>query len=199
MIDLTDPIATLLLVVRALRDGGITSAVYGGLALAVFGEPRETKDADLAVVGVSAAQGEDALRKAGLDVVVPFDRSPFGGNFVSRFRLVGGTGVTGLNTADLVEPRSPRYARDALARAIDGALRGEPVRVVSPEDFVLFKVLSTRERDVEDAATIVRALGSALDWAGVEREAALLAQEIPDHEVLARLARVTTSARSPER
>jgi|HubBroStandDraft_2_1064218.scaffolds.fasta_scaffold253469_1 hypothetical protein len=199
MIDLTDPIATLLLVVRALRDGGIPSAVYGGLALAAYGEPRETKDADLAVVGVTAAQGEDALRKAGLDVLVPFDHVPFGGNFVSRFTLLGGAGVTGLNTADLVEPRSPRYARAALARAIDGSLRGEPVRVVSPEDFVLFKVLSTRERDVEDAATIVRALGPALDWAGVEREAALLATEIPDHEVLARLARVATSARSHER
>ncbi len=130
IMSLTNPVATLLLVIRALRDGGIPSAVYGGLALAAYGEPRETKDADLAVVGVGAAQGEEALRRAGLDVLVPFDRTPFGGNFVSRLTLIGGVGVSGLNTADLVEPRSSRYARDALARAMEGSLGGAGPRGV---------------------------------------------------------------------
>ena len=51
MLDLTDPTATVLMVVQALRDCGLDAAVYGGLALAAYGEPRETKDADLAVVG----------------------------------------------------------------------------------------------------------------------------------------------------
>jgi len=197
MIDLTDPTATLLLVVRALRDRGIEAAVYGGLALAAYGEPRETKDADLAVVGVSAAQGEDALRKAGLDVLVTFDRVPFGGNLVTRLTVIGGAGLTGLNTADLVEPRSARYAQCALARAIDASVRGEAVRVVSPEDFVIFKALSTRERDLEDAATVVRALGPALDMAAVQREAALLAGEIADHDTPGRLARIVALAAGP--
>ncbi len=111
MLDLTDPTATLLLVGRALRDRGIEAAVYGGLALAAYGEPRETKDADLAVVGVGAAQAEEALRDAGVDVLVAFDRVVFGGNFISRVTLVGGTNAIGFNTADFVEPRSSRYAR----------------------------------------------------------------------------------------
>jgi len=194
MFDLTDPTATVLLVARALRDRGLDSAVYGGLALAAYGEPRETKDADLAVVGVGAGQAADALREAGLDVIVAFDQVVFGGNVVSRVTLIGGEDAHGLNTADFVEPRSIRYARAALARAMDGSLRGQSIRVLSPEDFVTFKVLSTRARDLEDAACVVHALHSILDLSAVDAEVRLLASEIPDHDVLGRLARVTTLA-----
>lgn len=47
-IDLNDPIAVLLSVLRAFEQAGIQAATYGGLALAVYGEPHETKDADVA-------------------------------------------------------------------------------------------------------------------------------------------------------
>ncbi|HUH00633.1 MAG TPA: hypothetical protein VML75_01485 [Kofleriaceae bacterium] len=50
-VDLNDPIAVLLAAVEALRAAGLDGAVYGGLALAVYGEPRETRDADLVVIG----------------------------------------------------------------------------------------------------------------------------------------------------
>ncbi len=47
-IDLNDPVAVLLAAFQALERAGVEAAAYGGLALAVYGEPRETKDADLA-------------------------------------------------------------------------------------------------------------------------------------------------------
>ena len=65
-IDLNDPVAVLVAASQALERANLEAAAYGGLALAVYGEPRETKDADLAVAGVSGAQGEAALRTAGL-------------------------------------------------------------------------------------------------------------------------------------
>jgi hypothetical protein len=67
VIDLGDPTAVLLAATKALRDAGIDAATYGGLALAAYGEPRETKDADLAVVGVSGEVGRGALARAGFD------------------------------------------------------------------------------------------------------------------------------------
>ena len=138
-IDLNDPVAVLLAAFQALERAGIEAAAYGGLALAVYGETRETKDADLAVAGgVSAAQGEAALRAAGFDVILAFDRMLFGGQLVSRLTLIGGAAGS-LNTADLVEPRSSRYAHEVLARSLTGSLRQEPLRVVSPEDFVVLK------------------------------------------------------------
>lgn len=163
MLDLNDPIAVLLAAVEAFEAQGLLYAAYGGLALAAYGEPRATKDADLAVVGASASEGCDALIRAGHDAEVTFDRVPFGGNFVSRITVLASDVATSLNTVDLVEPRSERFAGAALSRALEGTLRGRTIRVLSPEDFVLFKVLSTRERDLEDAATVVRALGARLE------------------------------------
>jgi hypothetical protein len=192
-LDLDDPTAVALTIFRAFRASRIEAALYGGLALAAYGEPRETRDADFAVVGVGGAHAIGALVGVGLNPVLTFDRVRFGGNLVSRIALVEGGGAAGLNVADLVEPRSPRFARAALKRAVTGSLRGTSIRVLSPEDFILFKVLSTRDRDLEDAATILRALGLQLERPLIVAEAAMLAAEIPDHDVAARLARLLTS------
>ena len=46
---------------------------------------------------------------------------------------------------------SNRYATLAVQRAVVSTLRDRPLRILTLEDFVLFKVLSTRDRDTEDA------------------------------------------------
>ena len=61
MIDLNDPTAVLLATFQALERASLPSAVCGGLALAVYGEPRETKDADLAIAGLSIKDAKGAL------------------------------------------------------------------------------------------------------------------------------------------
>lgn len=184
--DLNDPIAVVLAVTERLRAAGIRHAVYGGLALAVYGEPRETRDADVAVAGVDTEVAADAL--SGIAAVsVSFERVRFGGNLVTRLALVGGGE---LNTADFVEPRSSRFANEALRRALSGSLRGKPVDVLAPEDFVLFKLLSTRDRDLEDARAVLVALKERLDVSFIQAEASMLAREIPDHDVSGRLSAV---------
>ena len=87
-IDLNDPISVPLATFEALERSQIPTALYGGLALAVYGEPRETKDADLAVAGVEARRAENLLRAAGFDVLLAFDRMQFGGQLVSRLTLM---------------------------------------------------------------------------------------------------------------
>ena len=104
---------------------------------------------------------------------------------MSRLTLIGGVAGS-LNTADLVEPRSSRYAHEVLARSLNGSLRQQPVRVVSPEDFIVLKILATRERDLEDAITVVRSLANDIDMDLIERELEALAIEIPDHDVMGR-------------
>lgn len=182
-IDLDDPIAVVLGAVAALDAAGIDALVYGGVALAMFGEPRETRDADLAVAGVTAESGHAALAAMGMTTVIAFSDVAFGGLAISRLTLVGGGK---LNMVDLVTPRSERYARAVMARALIGTLEGQRLKVIAPEDFVVFKVLSTRERDLEDARTIVAALGDRLDVAMIASEVALLSVELPDHDITAR-------------
>ena len=53
-LDLDDPTAIALAIFRAaLSDRRIEAALYGGLALAAYGEPRETRDADFAVAALA--------------------------------------------------------------------------------------------------------------------------------------------------
>lgn len=186
-LDLTDPLALLLASHDALAAAGVVAATYGGLALAVYGVPRETRDADLAIAGSALTLAVDAFRAAGLNVNPAFANVRFGGNLVSRLAVTGGGE---LNTVDLVTPRSERLANLVLDRALVGSLRGRELRVVSPEDFVLLKLLSTRARDLEDARTVTEALVADLDRDLIDREVALLRDETPDFDVGARAAAI---------
>jgi hypothetical protein len=189
-LDLDDPTAIALAIFRALSARRIDAALYGGLALAAYSEPRETRDADFAVAGLTARAGSTALESLGVHLVVAMDRAPFGGLLVTRITLAEGGGRAGLNVVDLVEPRSQRFAAAALDRAVTGSLRNESIRVLCPEDFILFKLLSTRDRDVEDAASVLGAPDLSIDRALLEAEVARLASEIPDHDVRGRLGRL---------
>jgi hypothetical protein len=189
-LDLDDPTAVALAIFRAFSARRIEAALYGGLALAAYGEPRETRDADFAVAGLGGEAAAEALADTGVRAVLALDRARFGGLLISRITLAEGGGRAGLNVLDLVEPRSTRFAEAALERAVTGSLRGTAIRVLSPEDFVLFKLLSTRDRDLEDAVTVLRAPDLPLDRSFIDAEASRLAAEISDHDVTARLARL---------
>jgi len=168
--------------------------VYGGLALAVWGEPRETRDADFAVCHADLDGIVGAFEQIGLHPQVNFRAMTFGGNQITRIEVTGMAVAEGFNVVDLVEPRSERFARGVLQRAVSGNVRGQPIRVVSPEDFIVLKVLSTRERDIEDAASVVRALRGRLEWLLIAEEISALALELPDHPCEDRWLRVQREA-----
>lgn len=189
-LDLDDPTAVALAIFRTFSTHGLEAALYGGLALAAYGEPRETRDADFAVAGLGGAAAAAALTDLGVRPVVALDRARFGGLLITRVTLAEGGGRTGLNVLDLVEPRSTRFAEAALGRAVSGYLRDTSIRVLSPEDFVLFKLLSTRDRDLEDASSVLRAPDLSLDRSLIDAEVARLAVEISDCDVAARFSRL---------
>jgi hypothetical protein len=194
--DLTDPTTLALLAADAFEERKLPSALYGGLMLAAYGEPRETRDADLAVLTRGTSEACEALAAKGARVLVTFEEVTFGGLFVSRLTVLGPQPPPGnLNTVDLVRPRSDRFAAAVLDRAVRVTLRGVEIVVVSPEDFVLLKVLSTRERDLDDAASVLRRSGEVMDRALVETELTRLASELPDTPVRGRAAEVEARAR----
>jgi hypothetical protein len=57
--------------------------------------------------------------------------------------------------------------------------------------------LSTRDLDLEDAASVVRVLGAQLDLSEIARQATMLASEIPDHDVRGRLQRALARKAGP--
>lgn len=187
--NLDDPVATALRAAEALERAGHRYALTGGLLLAAYGEPRETHDADVAVTDLTAEQARAALEAAGVQCTIPkFPAGglPLGGLLVERVALLGGNEDLGVNVLDLVRPRSARYAAAALDRATRVPLRDRTILALSPEDFVVFKALATRDRDVEDAASVLRRSRSFLDLDLVAREVESLATEITDWDVRAR-------------
>jgi hypothetical protein len=72
-VNLDDPVATALRVAEALDRAGHRYALFGGLLLAAYGEPRETRDVDLAVMNLTVDAARAALDVAGLATAVSFD------------------------------------------------------------------------------------------------------------------------------
>lgn len=191
MVNLSDPTSAALLAVEAAERIGADYALYGGLLLAAYGEPRETRDVDLAVASLGADPMRRSLAEMGFPVAPNFEGVVFGGLIVDRITLLGSEDDLGLNTIDLVRPRSNRLAREAMERAPRAPLRGRSVRVLTPEDFVLFKILSTRHRDLTDAVSVIRTSGDKLDLDWIEKEVGLLASELPDLQVRERYAELS--------
>jgi hypothetical protein len=185
-VNLDDPIATAARVADALERDGRRYALFGGLLLAAYGDARETRDVDLAVTDVSASDAKRALERAGLPSTITFDAVTFGGLSISRLALIGGDTDTGLNVLDLVHARSARYRAAALGRSVTAPLRDGTIRALSADDFVLFKALATRDRDVDDAASVLKRSATLLDFALIDSEVDRLATEIPDWDVRAR-------------
>lgn len=188
--NLNDPVATALLVAEALDGSQQRYALFGGLLLAAYGEPRETRDADIAVMDLTAEAARQALEAAGLHSAVSFEAVTFGGLSVGRVALLGGDAHIGLNVLDLVRPRSPRYSRAALDRAVQVPLRGRAIQALAIEDFLIFKALATRDRDLDDAASVLRRSADLVDLSLVEREVDALAVEIADWDVHSRWAAI---------
>jgi hypothetical protein len=131
-VNLDDPIATALRVAEALERAGATYALFGGLLLAAYGDPRETRDVDLAVIDVAAAEAKRALEAAGLHSSISFEAVTFGGLSISRLALLGGDADTGLNRGAVAigdssppRPHHPR-AHGRRLRALQGSRDARP-------------------------------------------------------------------------
>lgn len=194
--DLADPIAFALLVARAMARAGVPCALYGGLALGVYGRARLTADADFAVAAADAGQLVAALTVAGLHAHATYAGLPHGGLLISRATVAGAGGYVGSNVVDAVAPRDAQYGAAVVERALPTQLRGEPIAVVAPEDFVVLKALSDRDVDIEDAASVMARLGAQLDRGRVELTLRSLAKSAKPVAALRRWRRMEARAAS---
>jgi hypothetical protein len=183
-----DPVDLLLTLHARLSAKGLRPLTYGALALAAYGRSRFTEDVDFAVVEKTIGEIAYALRQIFPRIMRPFTARPFGGLNVSRMTVFGEMG--GMNTVDLVSPNDAGYGERMMARGLSGQLGETAIPIVAPEDYLILKVLSTRERDLADAASVVSKLGGDLDMALVREEIEALAKVIPGHPVAERFQRV---------
>lgn len=143
----------------------------GSWALALYAEPRMTRDIDV-VLEITAPDYESRIRPAFERDFLVNDPIDLGGRWmgglIHRVELV---------RVDLIFGRADAWARAAMDRRqrVDHPTLG-PVWVLTAEDLVLAKLEwseGTSELQLRDVRSVVR-LVDALDWGYLERYAAIL-------------------------
>lgn len=143
---------------QRLSDAGILSIVIGGVAVAVWGEPRLTRDVDVKVL----LERDDADRL--LDTLASDYTSLLADprQALRQQAMVFVQDALGTRL-DVLLADTP-YDVLAIQRGRDFEVQpGVTIRVCSPEDLVIYKLISTRLRDHEDVEGIVRRQGANLD------------------------------------
>jgi hypothetical protein len=143
---------------QRLNDAGILSIVIGGVAVAVWGEPRLTRDADVKVL----LERDDADRLLSVLASDYTSLLPDPRQALRRQAMVFVQDTVGTRL-DILLADTP-YDVLAIQRGRDVEVQpGLTIRVCSPEDLVIYKLISTRLRDHEDAQGVVHRQGANLD------------------------------------
>ena len=145
-----------------LAEAGIPSVVIGGLAVGAWGEPRVTRDADLKVL-LSRAEAGRLLAILAPDYV---SLLPDPEQVLRKQAMIFVQDAAGTRLDLLLADTS--YDALAIQRGRDVEVQpGLTVKVCTPEDLIIYKLISTRLRDHEDAAGVIRRQGAKLDDAYV--------------------------------
>jgi len=132
--------------VQFLEHEGIPLVVVGGLANAVWGEPRATRDVDLKVyIGERTAQEFAALVAEAFSPATPM---PGGPALIVSIAVLPDVKVDFLIAV-------PGYEEEVLARAQLFQFGEMSLPVCSPEDFVIHKVIADRAKDWADVEGVL--------------------------------------------
>lgn len=146
-------------VIELLATLKLPHMLIGGLAIAVRGEPRATKDIDLAVKANAVEAGRLAAEMADLGFRA-IAHGAIGPGAVIRFVRADSDGVE--RWVDVLCAGTP-FEETAIARARDEALLGRTLPVATAEDLVIFKLLAARPQDLADVDVLLRAHPETLD------------------------------------
>ncbi|MGE5224205.1 MAG: hypothetical protein ACM3PY_17345 [Omnitrophica WOR_2 bacterium] len=149
---------SILSIQKRLLNEDIPSIVIGGMAVAAWGEPRLTRDVDLKVLlGRQDADQLLAVLSTNYKPLVPNPRETLRRQALLFIQDSLGTRL------DLLLADTP-YDVTAIQRGRDVEVQpGVMIHLCSPEDLIIYKLISTRLRDHEDAKGVVRRQGETLD------------------------------------
>ena len=166
-------------VAALLESLSIPHMLVGGLAVSLWGEARATLDVDWAVW----VEPEDLERTiTALCQRVPAAPSrPL--EFVRRTRVLPVTTVQGVR-ADIIFATLP-WEEQAISRSHTKLVAGKSVSVVSVEDLILMKIISERQKDIEDARRLLRRYRTSLDRGYLEPLLRELAESLARPDALA--------------
>lgn len=143
---------------QRLDEAGIPSMVIGGVAVGTWGDPRVTRDVDLKVL--LGRQDADRLLALLSPDYVSLLPDPY---LALRKQAVLFVEDHAGVRLDLLLAETP-YDIEAIRRGRDVEVAPDvTIRLCSPEDLIIYKMILTRPRDHEDARNVIRRQGHALD------------------------------------
>ena len=136
--------------------------VIGGLASAVWGNPRATLDIDVTiwVVDEHIQRNISILEKKFACMV----EDPI--SFVSETRVLPVKTIENLRI-DIIFGKLP-FEKKAIDRAVEVEVGDTSVMFCTAEDLILFKIISERPKDKEDVRNILRFQNKKLDFEYLE-------------------------------
>jgi hypothetical protein len=164
----------------ALDRLGVPHMIIGGLAAALWGEPRATVDIDV-TVWVEEADIPKTIASLAKDLT-PLTADPAA--FIRDTRVLPLRGQGGVRI-DMIFGMLP-FEEGAIRRAVRKKIAGVEVPVCTAEDLILHKIISDRARDLEDVEGILRRRFGVLDLPYVEPRIAELAALLDRPEIRSR-------------
>jgi hypothetical protein len=147
---------------KYLQQAGIASIVIGGVAVAAWGEPRVTRDVDLKIQ-LTRHDADRLINLLSTDYTMLL---PNPGETIQKHALIFIQDAAGTRL-DLLLADTP-YDQTAIQRGQEIEIEpGISICICSPEDLIIYKLISTRLRDHEDAGSVIRRQADKLDDAYV--------------------------------
>ena len=138
-------------IAKEFKKNKIDYMIIGGQAVLIYGEPRLTKDIDI-TIGADIDRYEDVLKVVqNLKLkILPGDPYKFVKETMVLPLLDKETGIR----IDLIFSFS-EYEKEALRRVSKIKINNTFVNYISVEDLIIHKIISGRERDMEDLKAIL--------------------------------------------
>ncbi len=164
-------------IIRWLEALKISYLVVGGMATGVLGEPRLTHDVDV-IAGIKPNDIDRALKKAQEEGFFFND-----GQVRKEIQEKGTFRLKYQNSwADLIIA-STELEKSAFQRAKRVKLLDVEANFPSPEDFILFKLIPGRPKDLLDVEAVILRQRDKLDLAYLDRWAQRISDEMEDLRV----------------
>jgi hypothetical protein len=147
---------------RMFKKENVPYMIIGGLANAIWGNPRATLDIDV-TIWVLEDQIQKLLaileRRYTFMVEEPVD-------FISKTRVLPVKSNENLRI-DIIFGALP-FEKDAIDRAVDVMVGDFSIRFCTAEDLILLKIISERSKDLEDVRSIFHFQKKKLDYTYLE-------------------------------
>jgi Uncharacterised nucleotidyltransferase len=164
-----------------LEKMGIPYMVFGGIANSIYGNPRQTLDIDIKFSMKSSDKMQPFLEELGkVGKVLP--ERPL--EFVEQ------TGVIPVEVGDvrvdLVLAQLP-FEEEAIQRSQYADFFGKRIKVCLPEDLIIQKAVSTREKDWMDIRQVISSQRHQMNWSYLLKHCKDLSEFLDDPEIYERI------------